>query len=253
MLLLQETTHVRITPFLLGAPRPSSLWPYFSCLPRLLNFSDRPGKEQQKDTKLERKPSQDADSGVWSKGSCSTLQSSNLSLVFQNGSENSALFPLLPEPAAELCQVQKLTRLLHSNSLWLAARETSAGRVELPGMPAASCPCLLLSAPQPAGERSMETSQLPGCRMQRYERASRMGSQLGGCWGTEQERAMSWKNGKPEAGDGLRHNYWWVIILETNYFCRLQTFFFLIKCQISVFVLSPPHFCNSKNFQNWLC
>lgn len=54
MLLPQEPAHIKIPPSLLGDPRISSLWPYFSCLPHLLNFSDRAGKEQRKDTKLER-------------------------------------------------------------------------------------------------------------------------------------------------------------------------------------------------------
>lgn len=104
-------------PLLYSLPSAASLiyWTFLTDL----------GKNNEKiqNWKGGNKSSKDAGSGVWSKGSCPTLKSSNLSLVFQNRSESSALFPLLPEPTAELCQVQKLTRLLHSSSLWLAARE----------------------------------------------------------------------------------------------------------------------------------
>lgn len=37
-LLLQEPAHIRTPPSLLGAPRPSPLQPYFSCLPHLLHL-----------------------------------------------------------------------------------------------------------------------------------------------------------------------------------------------------------------------
>lgn len=135
---------------------------------------------------------------------------------------------------------------------WLPGRESSAGGAELPGMPAASCPCLLLSAPQPAGEWSMETPQLRGCSMQGYGRDSEMGSQLGECWGTEQEL---WKNGKlyPLPNKQKLVMDWEIITEEytrNRLLLQIANNVFKIKCQTSVFLLSPPHFCSSKIFRS---
>lgn len=54
---------------------------------------------------------------------------------------------------------------------------------------------------------------------------------------------------QPEAGDGLRDNYLRVIIEKQTTSVDCKQFFCLIKCQSSVFLLSPPHFCSSKIFR----
>ena len=109
--LLQEPAHVRIPPSLPWAPRPSPLQPYFKSPPPFtVPLPSRLGRSNKKMQNWTRcnESSQDADSGVWSKGFCSTLKSSNVSLLFHNRLESTALLPLLPETAAMPCQVQKL-------------------------------------------------------------------------------------------------------------------------------------------------
>lgn len=200
MLLLQEPAHIRIPSSLLRAPRPS-LQPYFSCLPHLLSFFDRAGKEQQKDTKLERV--QQVLPRCWpkmlhtgAKVPAQLFRAVTWAWCFRMGRKALLGFLCYLSPQLSCAKSKSSPGCCTAAHCGWLPRRVSAGGAELPGMPAASCPCLLLGAPQPAGERSMETPQLPGCRMQGYKRDSKMGNQPGECWGTEQELAMSWKHGK---------------------------------------------------------
>lgn len=193
----------------------------------------RAGKEQQKEMQNWNgchKSSHDADSGMWSKGFCSTLKSSNQNFLFPNGSETTTLLPLLPETAAAPCQVQKLQRAA-AQQLTVAGCQLGQHRwswaprdagCQLP-LPAAQHS----SASRRAIDKNIMTARLWDTRIWKLfedgESARRMlfGESRKGLWAEKWHTLYS--PHQIEAGDGLRNNYWRVIILETDYFSRLPT------------------------------
>lgn len=128
---------------------------------------------------------------------------------------------------------------------WLPGRvvlvELSSPGCRLPAAPAC---CSALLSQLESDPWKHHNYQGAGCRgtkqTQRWEPAWRMlGDRAGAGYELKKWQTLSSPQ-QPEAGDGLRDNYWRVILLETDYFCRLQTFNFLklnVKHQSSCFLL----------------
>lgn len=115
---------------------------------------------------------------------------------------------------------------------WLPGRGSSVGVAELLGcwLPAAPACCSALLSQLESDPWKHHNCQGAGCRG--TKETQRQGASLENVGG--QSRCKLWAEKKwqtlsspqqPEAGDELRDNYWRVIILQTDFFCRLWTIF----------------------------
>lgn len=230
--LLQATAPVQIPPSLLWLPGPSlcsltSAASHINC-----SFSVRVGEEQQKYAKLKWVPQAlpmifiqvyEAKVSAWLSRA-----------VTQVSPFTTALLPLLPEAAAAPRQVWKLHQAT-AQQLAVAGCQLEQHWQSWAPLDAG---CQL---PLPAAQGSLasraainKTSWQQGCRTRGYQSHLRMGSRLGGCCGREKEKATSWKMANSDfppptkAGDGLKDNYWSIIIPEqiTSLDCQQYIYFF---------------------------